>query len=124
MSRSPFSAVLYSLTLCAAFLELVPAIERTDKGKVKEATIGKIVLTDADGANERSYVVPQHAMVTLNDREAKITDLKLGDAVEVRLGMEGEVISISAKRTDPPKQNRPFLHYDDVWGSVWSVRTH
>lgn len=76
--------------------------EKTDKGIISSVSVGKLVMTDSEGKNEHAYVIPMEAKVMLNDREAKITDLQKGDAVTVSLGMEGEVLTVSAKRTTKP----------------------
>jgi hypothetical protein len=100
-------ALLGDVVVCIAALlaghgELRSDVEKTDRGKVVSVSVGKLVMTDSEGKNEHAYVVPAEAKVTLNDQEAKLTDLKAGDAVIVTTGMEGEVTSVAAKRSKSP----------------------
>ena len=73
--------------------------EKTDRGIVSAVSVAKLTMTDSEGKNEHAYVIPIEAKVTLNDKEAKVTDLQKGDAVIVTMGLEGEVVAVSAKRT-------------------------
>lgn len=92
-------AALLCASVIAVLSEGVGFVEKTDKGIVSVVTVGKLTMTDSEGKNEHAYVIPIEAKVTLNDREAKITDLQKGDAVTVTMGMEGEVVNVAAKRT-------------------------
>lgn len=76
--------------------------DKTDRGIVSSVSVGKLVMTDSEGKNEHAYVIPMEAKVTLNTKEAKLTDLQKGDAVTVSIGTEGEVISVAATRTKTP----------------------
>ncbi len=89
--------------------EGVLVVEKTDRGIISAVTVAKLTMTDSEGKNEHAYVIPMEAKVMLNDKEAKITDLQKGDAVTVTMGLEGEVVSVSAKRTkkaDPSANKR------------------
>jgi hypothetical protein len=94
--------VLTLASMVSMFVEIGIALEKTDKGKVKAVSVGKLTMTDVEGKNERSYAIPAESKVMLNDRESKLTDLQQGDAVTVTLGMEGEVTLVSAKRSKTP----------------------
>lgn len=89
-------------TFVGSVSEVALLAEKTDKGIVASVSVGKLVMTDSEGKNEHAYVIPMEAKVMLNDREAKITDLEKGDAVTVTMGREGEVMTVSAKRTKKP----------------------
>jgi formylmethanofuran dehydrogenase subunit D len=101
-------AVFITAALCVSNFTMSGDLEKTDRGKVKSVSVGKLVMTDSEGKNEHAYVVPAGAKVTLNEQETKLTDLTAGDAVVVTIGMEGEVISIAAKRTKSPPRNVLF----------------
>jgi hypothetical protein len=114
LKEKVMSSTLCEVVLCAAvvFVEVgVPLkdTEKIDRGKVASVAVGKLVMTDSEGKNEHAYVVPAEAKVMLNDQEAKLTDLKAGDAVTVTIGMEGEVITVAAKRTKSPAGQRGHL---------------
>jgi phosphohistidine swiveling domain-containing protein len=89
-------------TFVGSVAEVALIAEKTDKGIIASVSVGKLVMTDSEGKNEHAYVIPMEAKVLLNDIEAKITDLQKGDAVTVTLGMEGEVMTVAAKRTKKP----------------------
>jgi phosphohistidine swiveling domain-containing protein len=89
-------------TFVGSVSEVVLLAEKTDKGIITSVSVGKLMMTDSEGKNEHAYVIPMEAKVMLNDREAKITDLEKGDAVTVTMGREGEVMTVSAKRTKKP----------------------
>lgn len=91
-------------------VETAPLLmEKTDRGIVSVVAVGKLTMTDSDGKNEHAYVVPMEAKVTLNEQEVKLTDLQKGDAVTVTIGLEGEVVSVAAKRVKKPAASRMIL---------------
>lgn len=111
--------VLSLLGACAiTFADVTLFSEKTDKGIISSVSVGKIMMTDSEGKNERGYIVPMEAKVVLNNREAKLTDFEKGDAVVVTVGMEGEVIKVAATRTKKPSTNLSSSHScrDDLSG--------
>jgi formylmethanofuran dehydrogenase subunit D len=82
----------------------VKAAEKTHDGKIVSVTEGiggkdgKLVMSDKDN-KEHSHAVPATAKITLNNKSAKLGDLKKGDAVKVTTGDNGEVTAIAATRS-------------------------
>lgn len=110
MSNSPFNLVVIAMSLTSGLVDLAYDLVKVDKGKVSVVSVGKLTMTDSEGKNEHSYVVPAESKVTLNDKEAKLTDLKAGDAVSVTTGMEGEVTLVAAVRTKSPNDKSLDSH--------------
>jgi hypothetical protein len=77
------------------------AADKTHEGLVVSATGGKLVMVDKDGKNEHSHTVGATAKVTLDGKEAKLADLKKGDAVKVTTNEGGSVTTIAATRAKP-----------------------
>jgi hypothetical protein len=102
---------LLIISCVALLIDGVFVLEKTDRGIVSAVTVAKLTMTDREGKNEHSYVIPIEAKVTLNDKEAKITDLQKGDAVTVTIGMEGEVVTVAAKRTKKGEPNASFMTF-------------
>jgi hypothetical protein len=58
---------------------------------------GKLVMTDKDG-KEHSHDVGPAAQVSIDGKEAKLTDLKKGDKITVTMGADKKVTKIECKR--------------------------
>src|SRR5262245_11415002 len=77
---------------------------KTHEGKVVSVTEGvggkdgKLVMTDKDGKNEHSHSIATNTKITLNNKTAKLGDLKKDDAIKVTTGDNGEVTEIDATR--------------------------
>ncbi len=65
--------------------------------KVFETGKNKLTVTDLDGKNKRVYEVTDTAKITLNDKSAKLSELKSGDKIEVVTDNGGTVTSVVAK---------------------------
>ncbi|MCI0699564.1 MAG: hypothetical protein L0241_00565 [Planctomycetia bacterium] len=75
----------------------------THEGKVVKVQAGKLTMTDKDGKNEHSHIVPATAKITLDGKAAKLTDLKPGQPVKVKIEKKEDklvVVSIDAKKAD------------------------
>jgi uncharacterized cupredoxin-like copper-binding protein len=74
------------------------AQEKTHEGKVVSVSDGKLVMADNDGKNEHTHEVGMTAKVTLDGKDAKLTDLQKNDRVRVSQDTEGKVVAIVATR--------------------------
>jgi Cu/Ag efflux protein CusF len=85
---------LTRLGLVALVLMLVlavPVVADETKGKIKTVDPNKseFILTDAN-AKDWPMQVEKNAQVFINDKEAKLTDLRAGDEVSVTYEKQGE----------------------------------
>jgi prefoldin subunit 5 len=93
--------ILMSLSVAVAALALVPRLsaidEKIHEGKVVSvAADGKLVMTDKEGKNEHTHMVPAGAKITIDGKAARLVDLKQGDAVKVTVDAAGKVSAIAA----------------------------
>jgi hypothetical protein len=75
----------------------------THEGKVVKVDGAKLTMTDKDGKNEHTHIVPATAKVTVDGKDAKLGDLKPGQAVKVKVekvGDKTEIVSIDARKAD------------------------
>ena len=70
----------------------------THEGTVVSASDGKLVMADKDG-KEHSHDIGATAIVTLNGKDAKLTDLKKGDKIKVTMGADKKVSKVEARRS-------------------------
>lgn len=86
--------------LAIVFLVVGPAVadDKVHEGLVISATEGKLLMSDKEGKNEHTHMVPAGTKVTLDGKDAKLSDLKKGDAVKVTADPEGKVVAIAASR--------------------------
>ena len=89
---------LMCLVALSAFVSGAIAADKIHDGLVVSAADGKLVMTDKDGKNQHTHLVATTTKITLNGKEAKLTDLKKGDAVKVTADPEGKIVSIAATR--------------------------
>jgi hypothetical protein len=59
------------------------------EGLVVSAGNGKLVMTDADGQNQHTHAIGADVQITLDDKPAKLADLKEGFQVKVTTAKEG-----------------------------------
>ena len=90
--------LLFVLALGLVISGSALAADKTHEGLVVSAGEGKLVMTDKDGKNEHSHMVASATKVTLDGKDAKLIDLKKGDAVKVSTDPEGKVVAIAATR--------------------------
>jgi hypothetical protein len=90
------------LTLMAA--RVAVAADAVHEGKVVSVTEGKggadgkLVMTDKDGKNEHSHAIASTVKITLDGKDAKLTDLKKGDVIKVTTGASKAVTKVDATR--------------------------
>lgn len=93
------SVVTFTLAMCA-FAAAVNAKEEypdgTHTGLVVSTTAEKLVMTDDDGKNEHSHTITAETKVTLDNKDAKITDLVAGQKVSVTI-KDAKVTVVAAK---------------------------
>ena len=90
-------AICMTLGLVLLTTVTVYAADKTHEGKVVSVTAGtvgadgKLVMTDNDGENEHSHAISATAKITLNEKAAKLTDLKKGDSIKVTANEDKKV---------------------------------
>jgi len=101
-------ASITTLTLSFALLMGNPissfAGDKMHDGKVVSVTAAsnggdaKLVIVNHDGKNQSTFSVPSSVKVMLDNKEAKLSDLKAGDAVQITTDSEGQVTAVEASR--------------------------
>src|SRR5262245_30389389 len=89
----------------ALFLGVTQAAfaDKTHEGTVVSVTEGaagadgKLVMTD-NSNKEHSHAISASVKITLNDKSAKLGDLRKGDAIKVTTDDTGKVKEVAAKR--------------------------
>jgi hypothetical protein len=71
---------------------------KTYEGKVVSTAEGKLVISGRNGGNEQTFMVPPAAIITLDGKSAKLTDLMKGDSVKVTTGLEDNVTAVAGQR--------------------------
>lgn len=98
MTRRSLFAALAALAVVAWVGNVTFAKDdATHEGTVVSATATKLTMEDKDG-KEHSHDVGSTAVITLNGKEAKLSDLKKGDKVTVTMGADKKVTKIQATR--------------------------
>jgi Cu/Ag efflux protein CusF len=67
----------------------------THEGKIAKVEAGKLTMTDKDGKNEHSHTIPATAKITLDGKDAKLTDLKVGTKVKVTAEKVGDKVQVT-----------------------------
>lgn len=67
----------------------------THTGKVVKVEAGKLTMSDKDGKNEHTHAIPADAKITLDGKDAKITDLKAGMTVAVTAEKKGDKVQVT-----------------------------
>lgn len=99
------------LGLMAAMLALVwvtSAVRAEDvhKGKVVSVSNGKLTMTDTDGKNEHSHMVPSDATITCDGQTCKLDDLAKDCWVTITREKKGDtmvVTKVEASKTKSPR---------------------
>ena len=99
-----------TLGLIAAMLALVlitsaTRAEDVHKGKVVSVSNGKLTMTDTDGKNEHSHMVPTDATITCDGQTCKLDDLTKDCWVTVTCIKKGDdkvVTKVEASKTKSP----------------------
>lgn len=72
----------------------------THEGKIVRAGEGKLTMVDKDGKNEHTHTVANDTKITLDGKDAKLTDLRKDMPVKVttKTGDKKVVLKIEAKK--------------------------
>lgn len=98
------TCMMFAAILGLVLASGVQAADKTHTGKVTSVTEGtgdkdgKLAMTDKDGKNEHTHMISSSAKITLNNKTAKLGELKKGDDVTVTTDDKGKVISVAATR--------------------------
>jgi hypothetical protein len=87
--------VVFVLSLVASYTQ---AADKIHDGTVVSVAEGKLVMSDKEGKNEHTHAIGLTTKITLNGKEAKLADLKKGDAVKVTADEAGKVTAVAATR--------------------------
>ena len=66
----------------------------THEGKVVKVDGTKLTMTDKEGKKEHTHVIPADAKITLDGKEAKLSDLKAGAKLKVTTEKKGDKIQV------------------------------
>jgi hypothetical protein len=86
--------MVFVVALAAGFAQ---AADTTHDGTVVSVAEGKLVMADKE-RKEHSHDIGPAVKITLNGKEAKLADLKKGDAIKVTAGEDGKVKAVAATR--------------------------
>jgi hypothetical protein len=96
--RSLFSA-LAALALVAWVGNVTFAKDdSTHDGTVVSVSAGKLTMTATGASEQHTHTVPADAKVTLDGKDARLTDLKKGDQIKVTMGADKKITKIEATR--------------------------
>ena len=98
------------LSLLAAVLVLmwsapIALAEEVHEGKVVSVANGKLTMTDKDGKNEHSHMVPTDATITCDGQTCKLDDITKGSWVSITREKKGDamvVTKVEAKKSKEP----------------------
>src|SRR5947209_4033320 len=103
MNRRSLFTALAALALTVWVGSVAVAKDEAKDGNTHEGTVvsageHKLVMTGKDSKDEHSHDVGADAHVTLDGKDAKLSDLKKGDHVKVTLGADKKATKIEASR--------------------------
>ena len=92
------SVATFTLAMCvfAAAANAKDVADGIHTGVVVSTTAEKLVMSDEDGKNEHSHTITADTKVTLDSKDAAITDLKAGQKVSVTV-KDGKVTVVAAE---------------------------
>jgi len=93
------TVVVVAGVLAACAVRVSAIDDKTHEGKVVAVAEGKLMMTDKDGTNEHTHMIPDTAKITLDGKPAKLFDLKKNDMVVVTVDGGGKVSSVAATHT-------------------------
>jgi len=99
MLRRTFLVAVSALALAIWAAPSAFAADNTHDGTVVSVAEGKLTMTATGSKDEHSHPVAADAHITLNGKEAKLTDLKKGDKIKVTLGSDKKATKIEATRS-------------------------
>lgn len=104
MQRSRITSVLVALLVLFVFASSASA--EVYLGKVKSALEGKLVMTESDGNNERTFTPDRNTRITLNGERVKLDKLVPGNDVTVKTeDKAGKTIVLSIEAQAPDELN-------------------
>lgn len=74
-----------------------PEGSKTHQGVVVSAGDGKLTMSMADGT-EHSHMITDSVEITIDGKEAKLSDLRKGDKITVTTDAENKVTAVSCTR--------------------------
>lgn len=103
MTRRSLFAALAALAVAAWVGNVTFAKDDTKDTNTHEGTVVSVAahtltMTGKDGKEEHTHDVGATATITLDGKEAKLTELKKGDHVKVTMGADRKVSRIEASR--------------------------
>ena len=97
MSRISFLAVVAVALVALAGLPLLAAEDKVHEAAVVKAGEGKITLTFKGDDSKHTHDVAKDAKITLDDKEAKLEELKEGFSVKATMDDKFVITKIDAK---------------------------
>lgn len=97
MFRIPFLAAVAVALVALAGLPLRAADQKVHEATVVKAGDGMITLTFSGDGKKHMHDVAKDAKITLDDKAAKLEELKEGFPVKVTIGDKSVVTTIDAK---------------------------
>lgn len=93
LRRTMLALAAAAFVVCAApaFAEDQPG---THEGKVVKVEADKLTMSDKDGKNH-THAIPADAKITLDGKEAKLSDLKAGAKVKVTTEKKGDKLVVA-----------------------------
>jgi hypothetical protein len=99
MKRSLLTIAMAVVALTAWFANFAAAADaKVHDGVVVSATTDKLVMKDKDGTNEHKHTIGPAVTVTIDGKEAKITDLRKDQRVRVTQDDAGKVTKVEASK--------------------------
>lgn len=96
---------LMAIALALLLVTSASQAEEVHKGKVVSVSNGKLTMTDMDGKNEHSHMVPADATITCDGQTCKLDDLTKDCVVTVTREKKGDVMvvtKVEAKKSKTP----------------------
>jgi len=98
MTRRSLFVALAAFALVVWAGNTAVAEDKAHEGTVVSVSEGKLTMTATGSSEQHSHDVATDAKITLDGKEAKLTDLKKGDTIKVTMGADKKVTKIEAKR--------------------------
>jgi hypothetical protein len=98
------AVVVVGLALMTSAVYAAQADQGTHEGLVVSVQGNRLTMTDKDGKNEHTHVVPADAMITYDGKVSRLQDLKKGMSIKVTTAKRG--VQNVVTRIDAKKENR------------------
>jgi hypothetical protein len=99
MLRQMFLVAVSAVALALWISPSTFAADESHDGTVVAVADGKVTMTATGSKDEHSHAVAADAKITLNGKEARLTDLKKGDKIKVTMGADKKATKIEARRS-------------------------